>query len=154
GKVGMDPKISAPPGDKPLPSSPRSALGADVASKAPASTPLSGLPKKLDDPSLFINRELSWLEFNARVVAEAGDKRVPLFERLKFLAIFASNLDEFFMVRVAGLQAQLSGEIEEVPPDGMTPMQQLTAISQRAHELIAECYRIWTDEVRPGLRAA
>jgi polyphosphate kinase len=84
----------------------------------PAETPVAAVPPRLDDPSLFINRELSWLEFNARVLAEAADDRVPLYERLKFVAIFATNLDEFFMVRVAGLQAQLSGEIDEVPPDG------------------------------------
>ncbi|HYP74950.1 MAG TPA: hypothetical protein VER12_03305, partial [Polyangiaceae bacterium] len=95
----------------------------------PASTPVAVQPPRLDDPALFINRELSWLEFNARVLNEARDERVPLYERLKFLAIFAQNLDEFFMVRAAGLQAQISGEIEEVPPDGLTPDQQLAAIS-------------------------
>ena len=105
------------------------------------------------DPSIFINRELSWLEFNARVLAEAADERVPLYERLKFLAIFASNLDEFFMVRAAGLQAQLSGDVAELPPDGMTSDQQLGAIAVRAHELMAEHYRIWK-VVRKGLREA
>ncbi|HEY1533308.1 MAG TPA: RNA degradosome polyphosphate kinase, partial [Polyangiaceae bacterium] len=107
----------------------------------PASTPVAILPARLDDPALFINRELSWLEFNARVLNEANDEKVPLYERLKFLAIYAQNLDEFFMVRVAGLQAQISGEVEEVPPDGLTPDQQLAAISQRVHELTAEQYR-------------
>lgn len=139
--------------DAPIPST-RTALVADVVSKAPPSTPLSGLPKRLDDPSLFINRELSWLEFNARVLAEAANRKVPLYERLKFLAIFSSNLDEFFMVRVAGLQAQLSGQIDEVPPDGLTPVQQLEAIASRAHELVAECYRIWNEDVVPELRDA
>jgi len=108
----------------------------------------------LDDPALFINRELSWLEFNARVLNEANDEKVPLYERLKFLAIYASNLDEFFMVRVAGLQAQISGEVEEVPPDGLTPDQQLAAISERVHELTAEQYRIWNQGLRKELRAA
>jgi polyphosphate kinase len=103
-------------------------------------------------PALFINRELSWLEFNARVLAEAADDKVPLYERLKFLGIFCSNLDEFFMVRAAGLQAQMFGEVEEVPPDGLIPEDQLTAISKRAHELVAEHYRIWNKAVRPGLR--
>src|SRR3970040_1266804 len=101
----------------------------------PASTPVGVVPPRLDDPSLFINRELSWLEFKARVLGEANDEPVPLYERLKFLAIYASNLDEFFMVRVAGLQAQQSGEVEGVPPDGMTPDQQLSKIGTRAHEL-------------------
>lgn len=106
------------------------------------------------DPSLFINRELSALEFNARVLGEAADPLVPLYERLKFLGFFSSNMDEFFMVRVAGLQAQLSGEVEEVPPDGMSPVQQLEAISLRAHELLREQYRIWSEQVGPELFAA
>ncbi len=120
----------------------------------PLSIPLSIPPTRPDDPSLYINRELSWLEFNARVLAEANDDRVPLYERLKFLAIFASNLDEFFMVRVAGLQVQLSEGIEEPTPDGMTPQQQLAAISLRAHELTVEQYRIWSSSVQPELREA
>jgi polyphosphate kinase len=120
----------------------------------PPSTPVAILPPRLDDPGLFINRELSWLEFNARVLNEASDEKVPLYERLKFLAIFAQNLDEFFMVRVAGLQAQISGEVEEVPPDGLTPDQQLAAISQRVHELTYEQYRIWNQGLRKELRAA
>ncbi len=103
---------------------------------------------------MYINRELSWLEFNARVLAEAADDGVPLYERLKFLGIFASNLDEFFMVRVAGLQAQLSSQVEEVAPDGMTPEEQLESISERAHELVSESYRIWNETIRPGLREA
>jgi polyphosphate kinase len=105
----------------------------------------------VDDPALFLNRELSWLEFNARVLAEAHDPKVPLYERLKFLGIFASNLDEFFMVRVAGLREQLSGEVEELPSDGRTPEQQLEEISRRAHELVAERGRIW-EQVRSELR--
>jgi polyphosphate kinase len=120
----------------------------------PVTTPAAPLPPRLDDPALFINRELSWLEFNARVIAEASDDKVPLYERLKFLAIFAVNLDEFFMVRVAGLQAQLSGEVAEVSPDGLTPEQQLFAISQRAHELMIDQYRIWTHGLRKQLRAS
>src|SRR6187399_2400015 len=117
----------------------------------PASTPVAVQPPRLDDPALFINRELSWLEFNARVLNEARDERVPLYERLKFLAIFASNLDEFFMVRVAGLQAQLSGEIEEATADGMTPQRQLAAIGERAQELTSEQYRVWNG-LRPELQ--
>jgi len=118
----------------------------------PDDMPVASAPEKLDDPAMFVNRELSWLEFNARVVAEAADPDVPLFERLKFLAIFSTNLDEFFMVRVAGLQAQLSGEVEEVPPDGKSPEQQLEEISIRAHELVAEQYRTFNELVRPALR--
>jgi polyphosphate kinase len=117
----------------------------------PASIPVGTQPPRPDDPALYINRELSWLEFNARVLAEADDSRVPLYERAKFLAIFAANLDEFFMVRVAGLQAQQSGEVEESTADGMTPQKQLAAISERAQELTTESYRIW-NVVRPELR--
>jgi polyphosphate kinase len=117
----------------------------------PASIPVATHLPRSDDPSLYINRELSWLEFNARVLAEADDSRVPLYERAKFLGIFASNLDEFFMVRVAGLLAQMSGEVEDATADGMTPQKQLTAISERAHELTSEQYRIW-NVVRPELK--
>src|SRR5262249_38801233 len=92
----------------------------------------------LRSPALYLNRELSWLEFNARVLAEAENEAVPLLERLKFHAIVASNLDEFFMVRVAGLKQQLSGEVGEMPPDGMTVSEQLNAISSRVHELASQ----------------
>jgi polyphosphate kinase len=105
----------------------------------------------LDAPSLYVNRELSWLEFNARVLAEAEDAAVPLYERIKFLSIVTANLDEFFMVRVAGLKQQLSGEVEEVPPDGMMPQEQLAAISARAHKLIDAQYHCWNDSLVPAL---
>jgi len=104
------------------------------------------------DGSLFINRELSWLEFNARVLAEAESDQVPLFERMKFLAIYSTNLDEFFMVRAAGLQAQIQSGVLEIPADGLTAEQQLRAISERAHELCAWQARIWNDSLRPALR--
>jgi polyphosphate kinase len=120
----------------------------------PSETPVAPLPPRLDDPSLFLNRELSWLEFNARVLAEASDDRVPLYERLKFLAIFSTNLDEFFMVRVAGLLAQLSGEVDEVSPDGMDADQQIATLAKRAHELVEEHYRLWNRGIRKELRAA
>jgi polyphosphate kinase len=105
----------------------------------------------LDAPSLYINRELSWLEFNARVLAEAESPATPLFERLKFLGIVASNLDEFFMVRVAGLKQQTLNQVVELPPDGATPAEQLAAISQRAHELVEASYRIWNNDLKPAL---
>src|SRR6516225_9533399 len=84
------------------------------------------------DPSLFINRELSWLDFDERVLEEARDPSNPLLDRLRFLAISASNLDEFFEVRVAGLQAQLYENLEpqDTPPDGMGPLAQLVEIAR------------------------
>ena len=82
----------------------------------------------LEHPSLYINRELSWLKFNDRVLEEATDTRLPLLERTKFASIFASNLDEFFMIRVSGLRQQLQAGVVATPPDGMTPSEQLAAI--------------------------
>lgn len=106
------------------------------------------------DPAHYLNRELSWLEFNARVLAEAASTDVPLFERLKFLGIFFSNLDEFLMVRVAGLQAQTQRTIAEVPPDGLKPQEQLVAISARAHALVDSAYKVWNTEILPALERA
>ncbi|MHC5537287.1 polyphosphate kinase 1 [Singulisphaera rosea] len=105
------------------------------------------------DPTLYINRELSWLEFNERVLEEARDPSNPLLERLRFLAISGSNLDEFFEVRVAGLQAQLYDNLEpqDTPPDGMGPLTQLTEISRRAHEFVAKQYETWHFQIRPAL---
>ena len=114
-------------------------------------------PPVVNDPAsakLFINRELSWLEFNGRVLEEACDPSVPLVERLKFLAIVASNLDEFFMIRVAGLKQQLSGNVAETPADGLTASEQLAAISARAHAMVALQYRTWREEIGPGLERA
>jgi polyphosphate kinase len=91
----------------------------------------------LRSSALYLNRELSWLEFNARVLSEADSETVPLLERLKFHAIVSSNLDEFFMVRLAGLKQQLTGEVDEMGPDGMTVGEQLAAVSTRVHELVA-----------------
>ena len=83
---------------------------------------------------LFLNRELSWLEFNQRVLDEASDERVPLLERLKFLGICASNLDEFFMVRVAGLKGQLDAKVDTPSDDGLTPATAATELLRRAFQ--------------------
>ena len=88
-------------------------------------------PMSSKEPALFLNRELSWLEFNQRVLDEALDPSVPLLERLKFLAITGSNLDEFFMVRVGGLQMLQEQRVTASDPAGMTPGEQLEAISRR-----------------------
>ncbi|MGK7878334.1 MAG: polyphosphate kinase 1 [Xenococcaceae cyanobacterium] len=90
----------------------------------------------LKDPQYYFNRELSWLEFNHRVLHEALDPRTPLLERLKFMAIFSSNLDEFFMVRVAGLKQQVEVGVTKLTPDGRTPSEQLAAISDRLRPLL------------------
>ena len=105
------------------------------------------------DPSRYINREISWLDFNDRVLEEARDPSVPLLERLRFLSISASNLDEFYEVRVAGLQAQLYDNLEpqDTPPDGMSPLAQLVEISRRTHDFVARQYDSWRSELRPEL---
>src|SRR3989442_9948784 len=107
-------------------------------------------------PDHYLNRELSWLEFNARVLEEAADKTNPLLERLKFAAIFSSNLDEFFEVRVAGLQQQLYAGIEpqDYGADGLDPAEQLSRIEVRVHSLVAEMHRLLDSEIMPGLAAA
>jgi polyphosphate kinase len=103
------------------------------------------------DPSRYLNRELSWLEFNQRVLDEALDPSVPLLERVKFLAIVSSNLDEFFMVRVAGLKSRVRAGETAAGPDGLTPTETLAAIARRAHLLSAEQHRCWVDELQPAL---
>ncbi|HEY0093202.1 MAG TPA: polyphosphate kinase 1, partial [Archangium sp.] len=109
---------------------------------------------ELNDPQLFINRELSWLAFNERVLADARDVQLPLYERLKFFAITCSNLDEFFMVRVAGLKQQLASGVAEPAADGLLPAEQLSAISERVHALVESASRLWVEELHPGLLAA
>jgi polyphosphate kinase len=105
----------------------------------------------MTDPALFINRELSWLEFNSRVLHEAIDDRNPLLERLKFLAIFNTNLDEFYMVRVAGLRRQVAAGVHHVPPDGMSPSEQLAAISARVNDLMRSQRALLYDTLLPAL---
>lgn len=106
----------------------------------------------LDDPALYINRELSWLEFNRRVLEEAQDPQVPLLERLKFLAIFSANLDEFFMVRVGGLMQKVhAGITRSSGADKMLPKEQLERISQTVGEMVQEQHRVLSDDVLPAL---
>ncbi|HLV27218.1 MAG TPA: polyphosphate kinase 1 [Gemmatimonadales bacterium] len=99
----------------------------------------------------FLNRELSWLTFNERVLHEAFDERNPLLERLKFIAIFSTNLDEFYMVRVAGLRRQVAAGVQQAPPDGMTPRAQLDAISDRVAGLIARQQQCLHNLLLPAL---
>ena len=102
-------------------------------------------------PVQMLNRELSWLAFNARVLHEAADPRTPLLERLKFLAIFGSNLDEFYMVRVAGVRRQMSASVTRTGPDGVAPADLLDRIDARVRELLAWQEKILQDDVLPEL---
>lgn len=109
------------------------------------------IPLASKNPS-FLNRELSWLEFNARVLHEAEDDRTPLLDRVKFLAIFGSNLDEFYMVRVAGIRRQLAAGVLHGGADGLTPSEQLALIDARVRELNARARRLLIDTLLPALR--
>ncbi len=107
--------------------------------------------QKLDDPALYINRELSWLDFNDRVLALAEDERAPLLERVKFCAIYTTNLDEYYMVRVAGLHDQIDAGVENPGQDGRTPSQTIALIRERAQELgrrLSDCFE---GRLRPAL---
>jgi polyphosphate kinase len=108
----------------------------------------------LSHPSYYLNRELSWLEFDRRVLAEARDPSLPLLERVRFLSIFASNLDEFFMVRVSGLRRQLETGVVSRPPDGMSPAEQLTAIRERLQPMREALIDTWRNDLQPKLREA
>src|SRR5918911_2045440 len=102
---------------------------------------------------LLFNRELSWVNFNNRVLEEAFDKSHPLLERLKFLAIFSTNLDEFFMIRVSGLKQQIEEGVTELSFDGLTPAAQLKVIADRLHPMLADQMRCLKEDVLPELGA-
>jgi polyphosphate kinase len=105
----------------------------------------------LDNPAYYINREASWLAFNRRVLEEAQDQSNPLLERLKFLSISASNLDEFFEVRVAGLVQQIEDGYAEAGPDGLTMLEERDQVSINAHEFVEDQYSCWNEKLRPSL---
>src|SRR5947207_10593506 len=102
-------------------------------------------------PENFINRELSWLEFNRRVLEEAQDPTQPLIERVKFLTIFSGNLDEFFEIRVAGIKQQIESETSDVGPDGLSPTETFNSIQRVVRELVPTQCALWTNELAPTL---
>jgi polyphosphate kinase len=122
-----------------------SQVGAELRpAAAPAAIPL-------DDPSLYINRETSWLEFNERVLEEALDERNPLLERLKFVAIYGTNLDEFFMIRIAGLMQQMAAEVHKRSDDGRLPEEQLALVSHRLRRSLARLTDCLQNQLFPAL---
>src|ERR687897_1357519 len=113
--------------------------------------PERGAERDFDDSSLYFNRELSWLDFNDRVLQLAEDPRLALLERLKFAAIYEDNLDEFFMVRVAGLHDQIEGKIDARGADGMGAADVIQVIHDRAIDLRRRLCRCFEEEIRPAL---
>src|SRR5712692_10729694 len=107
---------------------------------------------ELERPDLYINRELSWIDFNLRVFEEAQDSRHPLLERVKFLSIFDTNLDEFIMIRLAGLKDQIAAHVTTLSPDGLTAEQQLIAVRQRLAPLVQEVRHYWRHDLLPLLK--
>lgn len=110
------------------------------------------LLKKYGDPQNFFNRDLSWLEFNRRVLQEALNPDLPLLEKVKFVSIFSSNLDEFFMIRVSGLKEQIAANVSEPTIDGLTPREQILLIQKNLKPMLDELYNLWTNEIVPALR--
>jgi polyphosphate kinase len=117
---------------------------------APPAATLAAINDQLPEDR-YLNRELSWLDFNARVLALAADKSLPLLERAKFLAIFASNLDEFYMVRVAGLKRRDEMGLSALSADGLTPREQLRRIGERTQQIASQHAQVFLDSVRPAL---
>ncbi|MBQ6833386.1 MAG: hypothetical protein IJO55_03085, partial [Lachnospiraceae bacterium] len=114
---------------------------------------MAGSELKLNDPKNYWNRELSWLEFDYRVLGEARDKSTPLFDRMKFLSISASNLDEFFMVRVASLKDMVHAGYTKPDIAGMTASEQLVKINEKTHELVSQQYSIYNRSLLPALES-
>jgi polyphosphate kinase len=126
-------------------------IAATMSDPNPQTTNASRAEPDLDSPSLFVNREVSWLAFNARVLDQAANPLWPLLERLKFLAIHASNLDEFFMIRVSGLHEQLEVTLIEATPDGLTAREQLNRIGLLARKQMDEAARLLSQDLLPAL---
>ena len=110
------------------------------------------LLKKYKDPKNFFNRDLSWVEFNRRVLEEALNPNLPLLEKVKFVSIFSSNLDEFYMIRVSGLKDQIAADIHAPTIDGLTPEEQIRNIEKAVRPMIEQLNKLWTDEIVPKLK--
>src|SRR3954454_10181601 len=117
----------------------------------PGPAPAVRMNRSVSDPSLYINRETSWLAFNRRVLEEANDERNPVLERVKFLAITASNLDEFFEVRVAGLLQRIEDGFIDSGPDALTAQQERELIARETHKFVEEQYECWNKKLMPAL---
>ena len=152
GSKGDKPVTAKKPAKRPKAEAGPNATAVHVSPPQP-DTPLMEVPSEapLDNPDFFFNRELSWLAFNYRVLAEALDNRTPLLERLKFMAIVSSNLDEFFMVRVAGLQQQVEAGVEKTTPDGRSPQQQIDDIGGQLHPVIELQHQCFEATLRPKM---
>src|SRR5690242_18368368 len=126
---------------------------ADLVDSAPESPPAATSAPPVDalPEDRYLNRELSWLDFNARVLALAADPSLPLLERAKFLAIFSSNLDEFYMVRVAGLKRRDEMGLSVRSADGLSPREQLRRIGERTQQLASRHAQVFLESVRPAL---
>src|SRR4030081_4026614 len=135
----MQPKVES--------SSPEVATNIIPMREAPEQPPV----RRFSAPANFINRELSWLEFNRRVLEEAQDATQPLIERVKFLTIFSSNLDEFFEIRVAGIKQQIKSETSDIGPDGLSPTDTFDRIQRCVREMVATEYEVWNSELMPEL---
>ncbi len=110
------------------------------------------LLKKYNSPQNFFNRDLSWVEFNRRVLEEALDPDLPLLEKVKFISIFCSNLDEFYMIRISGIKEQIAANVSEMTIDGLTPLQQLQKIERTLQPMLKEIQDLWIYTVVPGLK--
>ena len=110
------------------------------------------LLKKYSKPENFINRDLSWVEFNKRVLEEALNPELPLLEKIKFISIFCSNLDEFYMIRISGIKEQIAANVEEPSIDGLTPIEQLRKIEKALKPLLKNLDNYWMDYITPALK--
>jgi polyphosphate kinase len=131
-----------------------SPLSPSGSQSTPNSQPLSGTDVDLRNPAYYFNREISWLRFNQRVLHEAFDQRTPLLDRLKFMAIYSSNLDEYFMVRVSGLKQQIAAQVTQLSLDGLTPQAQLEAIHRELKPEIKQQHEYFTEGLSPQLAEA